>query len=125
MQKSKFQNKSLFSSFKYAIQGIISAIKSERNLRIDFLVMFIVLGLGILFKISVLEWIICIVLFSLVISAEIINTVIEIVVDMITLEKNPQAKLAKDLAAASVLIIAIAAAIVGIVIFLPKIVNLF
>ncbi len=125
MKKSKFQNKNLLVSFKYAFEGIFSALKTERNLRIDILIMIGVLILGIILKISLVEWLICIILFALVISAEIINTVIEIVVDMITLEKNPQAKLAKDLAAGAVLIIALSTIVVGTFIFLPKIVNLF
>ena len=76
---------------------------------------------GILLKINKAEWIICIALFGLVISMELINTAIENTVDLITKEKNEQAKIAKDVAAGAVLVSAIVAAIIGLMIFVPKI----
>ena len=71
-------------------------------------------------KINLIEW--CIVTFAivLVIGAELFNTAIETIVDMVSPEKNPKAKLAKDISAAAVLSIAIGAAIIGGIIFIPK-----
>ena len=83
-----------------------------------------VIVLGFLLNISLSEWFICIILFSSVISLEIVNTAIETVVDLVSPNYNELAKRAKDLAAGSVLIAAIASAIIGIIIFLPKIINL-
>ena len=79
---------------------------------------------GIFLKISIIEWITCIILFGLVIAAEIINTAIETIVNLVTGEFNPLAKRAKDMAAGAVLVLAISAAIVGLIIFVPKIFNL-
>ncbi len=86
--------------------------------------MILVIIFGIVFKINITEWIICITLFGLVISLELINTAIEIVVDMITLEKNEKAKKAKDISASAVLISALSSAIIGLIIFIPKLLTL-
>ena len=116
--------KKIVNSFKYAIQGIKSAFKSERNMKIHVIIMILVIISGILLKISTFEWIICIILFGLVIGAELFNTAIETVVDIAMPEKNEKAKIAKDVSAGAVLVIAIASAIIGVIIFLPKILNL-
>lgn len=74
-----------------------------------------------IFKISQFEWIICLILFAAVISSELINTAFENIVDIAMPYKNEKAKLAKDIAASAVLVWAVVAAIIGIIIFLPKI----
>ncbi len=117
--------KKLINSFKYAIQGIISSFKTERNMKIHVFIMILVIIWGIIFKISVTEWIVCALLFALVISGELFNTAIETVVDMIMPEINDKAKLAKDISAGAVLVLAITAVIVGLIIFVPKIIAIF
>ena len=117
--------KKLIYSFKYAGEGFISSFKTERNLKIHMTVMALVIILGFVFKISMLEWILCIICFGTVISAELFNTSIEEVVDLAMPHKNEKAKLAKDIAASGVLIMAISSFIVGLCIFLPKIIALF
>lgn len=112
--------KEFIKSFQYAIEGIIVAIKKERNLKTHIGIMILVIICGFIFKISTTEWIICIILFGLVISLELVNTAIENAVDLVTLEKNPKAKIAKDVAAGAVLVSAIASAIIGLIIFIPK-----
>ena len=124
LKNFKKEEKKLRNSFKYAYQGMISAFGSERNMKIHFSIMILVLIAGLLFKISWLEWVICFLLFVLVISFELINTAIETTVDMITKKINPEAKLAKDTSAGAVLFAALFAALIGIMIFLPKIVVL-
>lgn len=119
------KNKKLINSFKYAFKGIVSSIKSERNMKIHFTMMILVIIAGILLNISMWEWITCFILFGLVISLEMINTAIEIVVDMISPEYNLKAGHVKDIAAGAVLVNAIVAFIVGLLIFLPKIIRLF
>lgn len=119
------KNKKVFNSFKYAFQGIVTGIKKEKNMKIHILIMIIVIIFGIVLNISQLEWNICIVLFSIVIAGELFNTAIETVVDMITTERNEKAKIAKDVSAGAVLILAIGAAFVGFIIFIPKIIFLF
>lgn len=114
--------KKLINSFKYAFEGIITGIKEEQNMKIHIFIMILVIIFGIILKISTVEWMICIILFGLVISMELVNTAIENTVDLITEEKNPKAKIAKDVAAGAVLISAITSAIIGLIIFLPKII---
>lgn len=111
----------LINSFKYAFEGINTALKEEKNMKIHIIIMILVIILGIVLKISRIEWIICIILFGFVISLELVNTAIETTVDLITQEKNPKAKIAKDVAAGAVLIAAITATIIGLIIFVPKI----
>ena len=113
--------KKFLNSFKYAFQGILTSFKSERNMKVHFLIMFLVIILGLLYKISKVEWMICIILFSIVIAGELINTAIEITVDIAMTEKNEKAKKAKDVSAGAVLVLAIGAAIIGLIIFIPKI----
>lgn len=116
--------KKLINSFKYAGEGFISSFKTERNMKIHILVMILVIILGILLKLSKIEWIICIILFSIVIGSELFNTAIETTVDLAMPHKNDKAKLAKDISASAVLIIAIGSAIIGLLIFIPKIFNI-
>ena len=117
--------KNFLRSFKYALEGIVTGIKEEQNMKIHISIMILVIIFGIILKISKIEWIICIILFGLVISMELINTAVENTVDLITKEKNEQAKIAKDVAAGAVLVSAIASAIIGVIIFLPKVLSIF
>lgn len=123
--KYKKEIKSLGNSFKYAFQGIWASFKSERNMKIHVFMMIFVILCGIFLNINLGEWITCLILFALVIGAELFNTAIEAVVDMISLEKSPQAKLAKDISAGAVLVFAMASALIGLLIFVPKILELF
>lgn len=113
---------SIFSSFKCAFCGIITALKKERNIKIHFVAMFIVIVLGFLLKISQIEWIVCLILFALVIGAELINSAIESTVDLAMPDIHEKAKFAKDVAAGAVLFIAIVSLIIGIIIFMPKLI---
>lgn len=119
------KNKKLINSFKYAFKGIGSSFFSERNMKIHVSIMLIVIIMGIILKISFWEWIICIGLFALVIGGEMFNTAIEQVVDIAMPKKDPRAKLAKDVSAGGVLVFAIGSAIVGLLIFIPKIIAIF
>lgn len=119
------KNKNLIDSFKHAFEGIRVAIKSETNLQIHIVIMFLVIIIGIILKISVVEWFVCLLLFGGVISLEMINTAIETTVDLITMEKNSKAKLAKDASAGAVLVMAIVSVIIGLIIFVPKILEVF
>ena len=120
-RKFKVKSKKLINSFKYAIQGIFSSFKTERNMKIHIFIMFLVIAFGIILKINKYEWIICVLCFAIVISGELFNTAIETVVDMVMPYKNDKAKIAKDISAGAVLALAIGAAIVGVIIFVPKI----
>ena len=116
--------KRLIKSFKYAIEGIIYAFKYEQNIIVHTLIMILVIILGIALKLSYFEWLICLVLFGLVIATEMINTSIEAVVDLACPKIDPLAKIAKDTASGAVLVFAITAAISGLIIFIPKIIDI-
>lgn len=118
------KNKKLINSFKYAFKGIGSAVGGERNMKIHFVMMMLVILAGIFFNIAIWEWITSFILFGLVIGMECVNTAIEIVVDMVSPEYNEAAGRAKDIAAGGVLACAIGAAVAGLFIFLPKLLEL-
>ncbi len=118
------KNKKLINSFKYAFKGLGSAVKSERNMKIHFTMMMLVIIAGIFFNIAIWEWITCFILFGLVIGMECVNTAIEIIVDMVSPKYNEAAGRAKDIAAGGILACAIGAAVAGVFIFLPKLFGL-
>lgn len=113
----------LYKSFGYAFEGIFAGIRGERNMKIHCFAAGCVVVAGVLFHISVTEWCICLVLFGLILSLELVNTAIEAVVDLVTEDKKPLAKLAKDTAAGAVLIAAVMAAMAGLLIFVPKLIS--
>lgn len=112
-------------SFKYALEGIFSALKTEPNLKFHFLAGAIVIFLGWFFMISILEWIIVIIMMGLVISLELTNTAIEAMVDYLIPNIHPVAKKVKDISAGAVLIASIAALIIGLLVFLPYLTPFF
>lgn len=108
-------------SFKFAFEGLWTAFMEEPNMRFHFLAAVVVIILGFLLGITLTEWLILILTIGLVISVELTNTAIETVVDSFTENTHPGAKRAKDVSAAAVLSVSIMAGIIGLVIFLPKI----
>jgi diacylglycerol kinase len=116
--------KKFINSFKYPMSGLRYAYKNEQNLMVDIGMAVLVIIAGILFKISIAEWAILTITVGLVISLELVNTAIEAVVDLVTENYHPLAKVAKDTSAAAVLVLAIVAIIEGLIIFLPKLINL-
>lgn len=114
-----------WTSLGHAIDGIIYAFTVEQNMFLHTMVMIIVIGCGIFFEISVVEWLFCLIMFGLVLATELINTSIEAVVDLITKDYHVLAKVAKDTAAGAVLVFALTAAAGGMIIFLPKFIVFF
>lgn len=115
----------LLYSFYYAFRGIITAIKEERNMKIHVSIATLVVILGLLLTLSKIEWFSIIIIISLVISAEIFNTAIETVVNLVSPKYNELAKKAKDLSAGTVLVLAICSVIIGLIIFMPKFLLFF
>ena len=115
----------LYESFGYAFEGIWTGIRKERNMKIHCLAIICVTLAGMLFHITATEWCICLLLFALVAALELVNTAVEAVVDLVTEEKKPLAKIAKDTAAGAVLSAAIVSVIIGCIIFLPYLLELF
>lgn len=112
-------------SFSYAIAGIATALKSEKNMRFHFYSSIVVLLISYYFSITKMEWLLILFAIGGMFALELVNTAIERVVDLVTGEYHPYAKQAKDLAAGAVFIYAILAVTIGIVIFLPYVLELF
>ncbi|MCR5770222.1 MAG: diacylglycerol kinase family protein [Butyrivibrio sp.] len=110
----------LYKSFGYAFEGIFNTIKDERNIKIHLVVTVLVIIFGFILNISLSEWFVCILLFAIIIPLELVNTAIEAVVDMTSKGYDPLAKKAKDAAAGAVLVAAILSAVIGGIIFFPK-----
>ncbi|MBG9988039.1 diacylglycerol kinase family protein [Aerococcaceae bacterium DSM 111176] len=110
-------------AFECAVNGLIYSVKTERNLRYHMIAATFVTLAGLFFGLNAYEWSILVLLFGVVMSGEIINTAIETTVDLVTEDYHPLAKIAKDAAAAAVLVTAIAAVIIGLIIFVPKILQ--
>ena len=124
-KKKKYSIKRFFKSFSYAFIGIIEALRTEQNLLFDFIYAILTIILGIILKLSAIEFAIVILAIGLVISLEMVNTAIEYVVDMAMPEIHPLAKIGKDVAGGAVLVSAFMAFVVGIIIYLPKVIELF
>ena len=125
--KDKQNTNNVFKSikgFRYAFDGLKTLWREEHNFHIHILAAVIVIFLGIIFQISKFEWIAAILAIGVVFIAEIINTSIENLADFVHPEKHLHIKKIKDLAAAAVLISAFSALIIGMLIFLPKILDL-
>lgn len=119
----KVKSKKLANSFKYAFRGMIISFRKERNMKIHFAIMMLVILFGFLLKISLIEWFICIIWFAAVIGGELFNTAIETTVNIAMPFRDPKAKAAKDIAAGGVLMLAIGSAVSGLIIFVPKILE--
>lgn len=115
---------SFSNSIRNATNGLLTAVRTERNLWFHLIAGLLATGLGILLKIEPLEWAVIILVIFNVFTAEIINTSLEYVVNFASPEKNEFARKAKDVSAAAVFIEAIASILIGLLIFLPKILAL-
>ena len=108
---------SFIRSFGYAIEGFLTAVKTERNINVMLVAGVLTVIAGFVVGLDVPSWCIVAICCGLVIHGELCNTAIEAVVDLATDELHPLAKRAKDIAAASVYVLSITAAIVGILVF--------
>jgi diacylglycerol kinase len=122
LSKQKFGIKRLGYSFSHSFDGFRFACRNEQNMRIHLVSAAIVVICGFVFKISPAEWLVCLLLFGLVMSSELFNTALEATIDAVIPDQQPLAKTAKDVSSAAVLVLSITAAIIGLVIFLPKII---
>lgn len=115
----------LFKSFQYAFEGIAHAFKNDQNLRIHFVIGLIVIIVSILLRVNSFEKGILGITILFVICAEMINSAIEQMVDLISTEHRKEAKIAKDVAAGMVLLTAVGSVIIGMLIFTPYLLTLF
>lgn len=115
MKASRF-----FRSFVFAYAGIRAALRSEQNIRFHFTAAVIVIAAGLLTGLSAVEWMIIIAVIGGMLAFEMFNSSMERIVDLASPDLHPLAKQAKDMAAGAVLVFAVASAIIGLLIFLPK-----
>ena len=121
----KWKNRTLVASMDFAITGIITAFKEERNMRKHMVSAVLASIAGAVFRISAIEWLFLLLAIFLVITFEIINSAIENVVDLASnYHFSMLAKNAKDMAAGAVLVISGYAVLTGLIIFVPKIIAL-
>lgn len=121
---NKFSVRRRLNSFSYAFKGIHHFFKTQHNSWIHATASVITVILGVMCELTAVEW--CVIIFcnAIVFTAEMLNTAIEWTIDLVSPAYNPLAGKIKDLAAAGVLMSAAGAAIVGLIIFLPKIFKL-
>lgn len=120
-EKKKFSIRRLFRSFSYALRGVRQVIYAEQNARVHTLVLVCVVAAGIYFRLSSTEWIAVVLAAGGVFAGETFNTAIEELSDAVSPQYDERIKRVKDFSAGAVLIMAITAAIIGLVIFIPKI----
>ncbi len=107
------------SSFRYAFAGLWWTLKTQRNMRIHVTIGVIAFGLALLLRFSSDELALLLVMTTLVLVLEMVNTVVEAAVDLASPEYHPLAKVAKDVAAGAVLVSAIGSILVGLLLFVP------
>ena len=108
------------ATFKYAWQGLRYFFDAELKATIHLIAAILAIGLGIFLKITTIEWMMIAFAIAIVFITEIANTAIELLVDMITREQNRIAGITKDLAASAVLVASITALVIGLIVYLPK-----
>ncbi len=108
-------------SFMHAVDGIIYGIRFEHNMIIIIVATVLVIIAGLMYKISIPEWLFVMTMIGTISASEMINTSIEATIDLVTTEIHPLAKIAKDTASSATLLLCITALIGGIIIFLPKV----
>jgi diacylglycerol kinase (ATP) len=112
--------RNIIDSFNYAVSGIITAIKTEKSMRLHYIIAVVVLLCSLFFDFNRTEFLLLLFAVSLVVITEMINTAIERTIDLITKEFHPLARLVKDVAAGAVLIAAINSLIVGYLLFFER-----
>lgn len=111
-------------SFKYAWNGLLDLVKTQPNAQIHLLITVLVLAAGYYFQLSASEWCIILLTIALVLAAEAFNTALEYLTNLVSPDYHPLAGKTKDVAAGGVLITAFIAVLVGMIIFLPKLMQL-
>ena len=121
----KRQGKSSFQeSVSHAMDGIYYTTFHERNFRVEIAMAILVTMMSYLLRVSIVEWCILVLTIGIVLSLELVNTAIERTVDLVTKDYLELAKIAKDVAAGAVFIMSIFSVVIGILIFLPKVMTL-
>jgi diacylglycerol kinase len=117
--------RSISNSFRHASRGILQVFRSERSFRLQILIFAITIIAGFIFRITGIEWVFVLVAGGVVLVCEMINTAIEYVTDLVTEEYRILAKHIKNISAGAVLVSSIVAAVIGLIIFVPYIIEYF
>lgn len=123
--KASGQRYKLTSAFKNASRGLAEAVRTERNLRIDAVFALVAIALGFALGLDAASWLAVVICIGMMFALETLNTAIEAVVDLASPGYHELARKAKDCAAGAALAGAIASAVVGIIVFAPRILALF
>jgi diacylglycerol kinase len=115
----------LLKSYGYAIRGLVKTFREEQNLKIQTFASLVVFILGIYFSISRIEWAILVLVICLVLIAEISNSAVERITDVLKPRINTYVKEIKDIMAAAVFLSSIGAIVIGLIIFLPYVYKIF
>ncbi|MDR3308148.1 MAG: diacylglycerol kinase family protein [Coriobacteriales bacterium] len=118
------QHTALAHAFKYALDGILYAMRSQRNLKIELAVAVLALIANTVLRLTPIEWAVILVLIGLVLVFELLNTALETLVDLVTSDIHPLAKIAKDLGAGMVLLLALVSVIAGLIIYANALIRL-
>lgn len=121
--EKKWKNKNFAEALKNSIAGMQYVFKTERNLKIQGVFAVLVIGMALVLKFTLMEWAILVLVIGSVLFAEMLNTAIEVMLDLYIQEYNQGVKIAKDIASGAVLVTAIVSVMVGAILFLPKILN--
>ena len=124
MERKKWKSHNFREAVKYSLAGIEYAFTNERNLRIQLVFAILSILLGRWLKLSSIEFIVLFLTIGLVIFAEMVNTAMEFLFDLYSEEYKEEIKVGKNIASGAVLITSIVSVMVGIILFLPKILNL-
>lgn len=117
-----WRHKNLKGSFIGALNGLFIVLKTEKNAKIIFIIGIISIILGFLLKLSLNEFIILIIVTIFVFTCEVFNTLVENILDIINPDDDPRIKILKDISSAAVLLASLGAALIGLIIFVPKII---
>lgn len=120
MEAEQFSIKARARSFKYAFEGLRSLFRNDHNIILHLVVTIAVIALSVWIKITTTEALVLVFAIGFVWVAELFNTAIEKIMDLISMQRHPRIKFIKDVSAAAVLIASITAAIAGCIIFIPK-----
>ena len=123
--ENKWKNENFFVALKNAFNGIKYVFINERNFRIQLILAIIVIIIAFFLKLKFVQLAILVLTIFLVLFAELINTALEVIVDMYTKEYNEKAKIAKDISSGAVTLIAIMSVIIGLMVFLPTILEIY
>jgi diacylglycerol kinase (ATP) len=118
------KKRTIIDSFNYAVSGIITSLKTEKNMKVHYIIAILIIISSLFFDFTRIEFLLLLFSISLVVITEMINTALERVVDLITEDFHPLARIVKDVAAGAVLIAAINSIIVGYLLFFDRLNSL-